>query len=143
MTLDYQLIVEELQELFMKSDKKEKIAVFRFGVIFPLLENDVSEMWGEKERILREQVSKDWNIPYSNKSYMSKATILNWYKKYLDGGKKIEALYPAGRGDKGKNRTLDEETISALILFRNENPKISNSLGSILFSRDLNMFPVE
>jgi putative transposase len=109
----------------MKSEKKEKIAVFRFGVIFPLLENDVSEMWGEKERILRVQVSKDWNIPYSNKSYMSKATILNWYKKYLDGGKKIEALYPSDRGDKGKNRTLDEETTNALILFRKENPKIS------------------
>lgn len=109
----------------MKSEKKDKIAVFRFGVIFPLLENDVSEMWGEKERILRVQVSKDWNIPYSNKSYMSKATILNWYKKYIDGGKRIEALYPSDRGDKGKNRTLDEETTNALILFRKENPKIS------------------
>lgn len=111
----------------MKSEKKEKIAVFRFGVIFPLLENDVSEMWGEKERILREQVSKDWNIPYSNKSYMSKATILNWYKKYIDGGKRIEALYPSDRRDKGLNRTLDEETTNALILFRKENPKISVS----------------
>lgn len=109
----------------MKSDKKEKIAVFRFGVIFPLVENDVSEMWGEKERILRQIISKDWDIPYSSKRYVSKATVLNWYRKYLDGGKRIEALYPLDRSDRGKNRKLDSETIGALILFRKNNPKIS------------------
>jgi len=109
----------------MISDKKEKIAVFRFGVIFPLVENDVSEIWGEKERILREIISKDWDIPYSTKSYISKATVLNWYRKYMDGGKKIEALYPQDRSDRGRNRTLDSETIEALILFRKNNPKVS------------------
>lgn len=109
----------------MNSDKKEKIAVFRFGVIFPLVENDVSEMWGEKERILREIISKDWDIPYSSKRYVGKATVLNWYRKYIDGGKKIEALYPMDRSDRGKNRKVDSETIGALIQFRKNNPKIS------------------
>jgi hypothetical protein len=43
--------------------EKEKIAVFRFGVIFPLVEKDLHQYWGEKERILRELVSKEWEIP--------------------------------------------------------------------------------
>jgi hypothetical protein len=36
----------------MDREKKEKIAVFRFGVIFPLVEKDFHVYWGEKERIL-------------------------------------------------------------------------------------------
>jgi hypothetical protein len=36
----------------MDREKKEKIAVFRFGVIFPLVEKDLHQYWGEKERIL-------------------------------------------------------------------------------------------
>jgi hypothetical protein len=34
----------------MDREKKEKIAVFRFGVIFPLVEKDLHQYWGEKER---------------------------------------------------------------------------------------------
>ncbi len=44
----------------MVQEKKEKVAVFRFGVIFPLVECNVRDYWGEKARILREQVSKEW-----------------------------------------------------------------------------------
>jgi len=109
----------------VKNEKKEKIAIFRFGVIFPLVECNVSEYWGEKERILRELVSKDWEIPFSSKTYISKATILNWHKKYEDGGKRIEALFPKDRGDRGQSRSIDKETEDALIRMRKENPKIS------------------
>jgi hypothetical protein len=51
----------------MDREKKEKIAVFRFGVIFPLVEKDLHQYWGEKERILRELVSKEWEIPFSTR----------------------------------------------------------------------------
>jgi hypothetical protein len=57
----------------MDREKKEKIAVFRFGVIFPLVEKDLHQYWGEKERILRELVSKEWEIPFSTRTYISKA----------------------------------------------------------------------
>ena len=41
----------------MEHEKKERTAVFRFGVIFPLL--DVKrENWGQKERILKALVQK-------------------------------------------------------------------------------------
>ena len=58
--------------------------------------------WGEKAKILKEQVSKEWTIPCSNRNYIGKATILNWLKRYEEGGRKIEALYPAGREDRGQ-----------------------------------------
>lgn len=106
----------------MNKEKQEKVAIFRFGVIFPLIEKDLREHWGEKERILRELVDKEWEIPFSKKTYISRATILNWIKRYEDGGRKIEALYPQGRGDKGRMRSLSDEQIDGLIRLRNENP---------------------
>lgn len=109
----------------MDREKKEKIAVFRFGVIFPLVEKDLHEYWGEKERIIRELVAKEWEIPFSTRSYISKATILSWVKRYEDGGRKIEALFPESRGDKGRMRSISDEEIDALLLLRKSYPKLS------------------
>jgi hypothetical protein len=80
---------------------------------------------GEKERILRELVSKEWEIPFSTRTYISKATILAWVKRYEDGGRKIEALFPERRGDKGRMRSITDEQIDALMQLRNEHPKLS------------------
>ena len=109
----------------MDREKQEKIAVFRFGVIFPLVERDLHEYWGEKERIIRELVNKEWQIPFSNRTYISKATILNWVKRYEDGGRKIEALFPESRGDRGRMRSISDEQIDALLVLRKQNPKVS------------------
>lgn len=109
----------------MDREKQEKIAIFRFGVIFPLVEKDLHEYWGEKERILRELVSKEWEIPYSNRTYISKATIMNWVRRYESGGRKIEALFPESRGDRGRMRSISDEQIDALMRLRQENPKLS------------------
>jgi putative transposase len=109
----------------MDRDKQEKIAVFRFGVIFPLVEKDLHKYWGEKERLLRELVGKEWEIPFSNRTYISKATILNWVKRYEDGGRRIEALYPESRSDRGRMRSISDEQIDALMRLREENPRLS------------------
>jgi putative transposase len=109
----------------MDREKQEKIAVFRFGVIFPLVEKSLHEYWGEKERILRELVSKEWEIPYSKRNYISKATILGWVKRYEEGGRKIEALFPSNRGDRGRMRSITDDQIDALMKLRQDNPKLS------------------
>ena len=109
----------------MTEQQKEKIAVFRFGVIFPLVECHTKKFWGEKEKILREQVEKQWDIPFSGRTYISRATILNWLTRYRNGGEKIEALFPANRNDKGAHRVLDGEVVDSLVSLRRENPKLS------------------
>jgi putative transposase len=114
-----------LKEPCMDNEQKEKIAVFRFGVIFPLIEKDLHDYWGEKERILRDLVSKEWEIPFSKRTFISKATILNWVRRYEEGGRKIEALFPEARGDRGRMRCIDDERLDALIQFRKKNPKLS------------------
>jgi len=109
----------------MDREKQEKIAVFRFGVIFPLVERDLHEYWGEKERILRELVSKEWQIPFSDRTYISKATILNWVKRYEAGGRKIEALFPESRADRGQMRSMSDEQFDAFVLLVRQHPKLS------------------
>lgn len=109
----------------MEREKQEKVAVFRFGVLFPLVEKNLHEYWGEKERIIRELVDKEWEIPFSSRTYISKATLLNWVKRYEDGGRKIEALFPETRGDSGRMRSVSDEQVDALMRLRNENPRLS------------------
>jgi putative transposase len=111
----------------MENEKKEKIAVFRFGVIFPLVERDLRAFWGEKERILTELSSKEWEIPYSKRGYISRATILNWLRRYEQGGRKIEALFPEDRSDRGRMRCLEGEARDALLRLRAENPALSTT----------------
>jgi len=103
----------------MNEETKKRIAEFRFGVIHDLVGGRKLPR-GEKERLLREKTSSDWEIPYSGRSYLSRSTILNWVKKYEESGRRLESLYPEEREDKGKTRALDEETALALVNLRKE-----------------------
>jgi len=97
----------------MDKEKKEKIALFRFGVISRLLW--VKEDERRQEALLREIISTAWEIPFSKRTALGRSTVLDWLKKYRDSGGKIESLEPQQRSDKGKARSLDEETEQTLI----------------------------
>ncbi len=109
----------------MNHEQKEKIAIFRFGVIFPLVECRTKGIWGEKERILRDLIEREWDIPFSKRTFISRATILNWLARYRKGGEQIESLFPASRRDRGRIRAIDTEVVDALFRMRQENPKLS------------------
>jgi len=108
----------------MNREKKEKVAVFRFGIIFPLVDR-TNTTWGSKEAILKMLTEKQWEIPYSERSFISRATILNWLKRYQDGGANIEALFPSDREDRGRPRSINEETLASLIKLRKDNPGLT------------------
>ena len=97
----------------MDKEKKEKIALFRFGVISRLLW--VKEDERQQEALLREITSTAWEIPFSNRTALGRSTVLEWLKKYRDSGGRIESLEPQQRSDKGKARSLDEETEQTLV----------------------------
>ncbi len=109
----------------MNHEQKEKIAIFRFGVIFPLIECRSKGIWGEKERILRDLTEKEWEIPFSKRTFISRATILNWLARYQKGEERIESLAPSGRADQGRIRALDSQAVDTLVRLRKENPKLS------------------
>ena len=102
----------------MDKEKREKVALFRFGVISRLLW--VKEDERQKEALLREITSTTWEIPFSRRTALGRSTVLDWLKKYRDSGDRIESLEPQQRSDKGKARSLDEETEQTLIRLKME-----------------------
>jgi putative transposase len=106
----------------MDEEQKKEVAIFRFGVIHDFV-GGVELPRGEKERLLRDKCSRKWHIPFSQKTRLTRATILRWVRMYEQGNGKLSSLYPQSRSDQGKNRTMDEETACALLGLRNTFPK--------------------
>ncbi len=58
----------------MKEHLREQIALFRFGVIAPLV-NRKRLSWGEREALVRQIVNRAWQIPGSLRSSIGRATV--------------------------------------------------------------------
>ena len=107
----------------MTEEMQKQVAVFRFGIIHDLVGGTRLEH-GEQEELLREKCDRKWVIPGSNRSRLSRGTILRWVRIYTRSGGKLESLYPQRRQDRGKGRALDEETSQSLIALRHQLPKL-------------------
>jgi putative transposase len=107
----------------MDEDTKKAIAVFRFGVIADLVGRRLTR--GQKEGLLKEKVSCQWDIPHSGRTYIARSTILSWLRIYERSGRRLESLIPDERSDKGKARSLDDETVAALVALKKDRPGVS------------------
>jgi len=108
----------------MDKELRERIALFRFGVISSLV-NQKGLSRGEQELRLRQITSQSWKIPGSPRSSIARSTILRWMSLYLRSGGDINSLQPRPRRDRGQSRILDSETEAALVALRREMPAAS------------------
>jgi len=108
----------------MNDEIKQKIALFRFQVIAPLLSVSKNNR-GEKEKILSDITDKEWDIPLSGRTYIGRSTVLEWLSSYEKSGKKLPSLYPKDRNDIGRTRVIDSETELALINLKKQYPSFS------------------
>lgn len=108
----------------MTEEQKQRVAVFRFGIIHEFLDA-VRLDHGEQEELLRRKCDRRWEIPFSNRSSIGRSTILRWIQQYKASGGKIESLYPQERNDRGKARALDGETSLALLECRRKMPELT------------------
>jgi len=106
----------------MTEEQKKAVAVFRFGVISDFV-NGVHLDYGEGERLLAQKCARKWEIPCSGRTRIGRSTIQRWVTLYQESGGRLESLYPSGRSDAGKGRSLDEETELSLLRVREEMPK--------------------
>ena len=104
-------------------DEKQKIdmAVFRYSIIHDFV-GGITLEYGHKQRLVQEKCARKWAIPFSEKTSISPSTLLRWIQLYKDSGQKLESLYPKDRKDRGKPRTLTEETCLVLMQMRQEFP---------------------
>jgi transposase InsO family protein len=105
----------------MTEDEKMQVAVFRFSVISDFV-NAKAMSRPEKRRLLREKCTRKWQIPFSEKTRISKDTIRQWIRLYTNSNGDLKSLSPKDRSDQGKSRAMDEETCCALIKLRSQKP---------------------
>ncbi|SDM53736.1 helix-turn-helix domain-containing protein [Halarsenatibacter silvermanii] len=106
----------------MKEKDREKIALFRFKLISPILTGQVNS----QKEYLAKIATETHNVPYYGpKEYVPK-TIAMWLNDYRRGG--FEALKPKRRSDRGKSRKVTPELKEIIMENRKEHPERSVSL---------------
>ncbi len=99
-------------------DKAEKIALFRYGLIAPLVLETLPR--GELTRRAQEVAARHYDIPYSGRRSLSVDTLLDWALRYRQDG--FAALAPKPRQDRGQARAVPPQTAALIERLKRENP---------------------
>jgi transposase InsO family protein len=105
-------------------DKKMAIATFRFGVIADFV-TGVRLEYGEKEKLIGEKTGRQYVIPYTGKSQITRGTIKKWISDYRAAGNRIEGLFPQSRKDKGTYRAIDATIQMAIKEIKRARPELT------------------
>lgn len=105
-------------------DKSLEIATFRFGIISEFVTN-INLSYGEKEHFFKEKVARSYKIPYTDRTSISRSTIISWIQGYKRAGYDIKGLYPKSRKDKGTYKTLDATLRLAIKEMKKENSRLT------------------
>ncbi len=100
------------------NDKPEKIALFRYGLIAPLILETLPR--GELTRRAEEIAGRAYDIPHSTRRTVSIDTLLDWTLRYRRNG--LEGLTPQPRQDRGQARVVDSQTAALIERLKRENP---------------------
>ncbi len=98
--------------------KAEKIALFRYGLIAPLVLETLPH--GEFTRRAQEIAARTYDIPHSRRTSVSVDTLRLWVLRYRQGG--FEALAPQPRQDRGRFRALTPQVADLIERLKRENP---------------------
>lgn len=85
----------------MDNQKREGIALFRYGIIAPVLHENVKNQAG----YFRDMALKEFDVPCLGRRRYKVSAFKSWLRNYKIGG--IDTLKPRERLDKGKSRKID------------------------------------
>lgn len=105
----------------MDEDLREKIALFRYGVIAELVGRTPAPR--EKEKLLCAIAGKEWDIPSSPRTRIGRTTVRDWIELYQTHG--FDGLKPGPRADAGRSRAIPEQVQELLLKLRAERPEAS------------------
>jgi putative transposase len=97
----------------MDDPTRERIALFRYALIAPLLHDQV-----ERLTYVAQVSAKQHDVPHYGVKVYSPKTILEWLLRYRRHG--FDALKPSRRSDRDQSRTLSNEQQLHLIALRKE-----------------------
>jgi len=103
----------------MDENVREKIALFRFSVIGPLINGELGH--GELKRKLKELSLRVYDIPGSQRRHVGRGTIEEWL--YLYKNKGYDGLKPKNRNDRGKTRFISSDVLQKIVRGKNNQPR--------------------
>ena len=118
-----------------ESERETEIALFRYGLIAPLL--FAAPESGPLEATLRQIAGKSYQIPYSGRRRVSVSTLRRYLALYREGG--FDALRPRPRADKGSVKAFPPEVLEAAIALRQQQPARTTPMLVELLQRDPNL----
>jgi len=98
--------------------KAEKVALFRYGLIAPLVLEPLPR--GELTRRAEEIAARHYEVPGSQRTSVSVDTLLGWALRYRTSG--FEALAPKPRQDRGQSRAITPQLADLIERLKRENP---------------------
>jgi len=105
----------------MRHDEKEKIALWRLGVLGPLISARLEH--GDRRRYIEEAAARLQQQPDGTYVQLSPRTIESWYYAYRQGG--FQALFPQDRADRGHSRAISAEIAEHILRVKRERPRRS------------------
>lgn len=108
----------------MTEDERINIALFRYGVINPLIANTAEG--ASKNEFYREAATKTYQDQRGKSIKISSPTIQRWYYYYEKDG--FDGLKPQKRKDKGSFRKLDTDIMRQIDFLKSEYPRIQATL---------------
>ena len=105
----------------MDEEQRERVALFRYGVIGELVNGPLAP--GEKEKLLLRLSQKEWAIPGTTRTTIGASTMCDWTDAYRAMG--LEGLKPRPRSDSGQTKAIPETVQDLLLAMRKERPKAS------------------
>lgn len=109
----------------MNDDERQKIALFRYGIIAPAVSSNYDESLSLKG-LFRDAAKKVYTNPRGVDTKISPSTIERWFYSYQNGG--FDALIPKRRTDTGTPRKLDEELMEQITYLKKEYPRLPATL---------------
>lgn len=94
---------------------RQEIALFRYGLIAPLVNGQV-----DPKTYLKEVAERIHQVPHHGEKRIAAKTILDWCTQYKKGG--FEALKPKRRSDRGHSRRLSPEEEDHILALRKKHP---------------------
>ena len=91
-----------------KENDKNAIALFKFAIIAPLVNNNYD--YKSKEEFYRVAALKKYTLPNGKETILTAGTIKRWFIEYKNNG--FDALKPRTRTDAGLSRKIPIECIN-------------------------------
>ncbi|MCT0162753.1 helix-turn-helix domain-containing protein, partial [Lactiplantibacillus pentosus] len=103
----------------MTNQDIEDIALFRYDLVMPLINNDFPDQ--NKTAYMRRIAETARRLPNGSSGYVQMGTLREWATKYRKFG--FSGLKPQPRKDCGTSRKLTEAQKDEIIRLKTENPR--------------------